>query len=324
MMTDRLIGLFEQSDGKFLSGEQLSEELGVSRTAVWKQIERLRQQGYRFEAVSRKGYRLLSKPDRLDMSRLQLKLETERFGRFVKYYGQVESTQIVAAHCVEEGAEEGTLILAEQQTAGKGRMGRTWHSPVGKGIWMSLILKPVWIPLLFTPQLTLLVAVALCRAIRSTTGVEAGIKWPNDLLVGGKKVAGILLESSAEDERLQHIIAGVGISVNLQSDDFPPELRDAATSLAIEAGCQVDRIEVLSRFLLEWEQLYELYRREGFAPIKLLWEALTVSLHRNIRCRTPQGEFEGFAEGIDEHGALQLRTADGSVRKLYSADISFG
>ncbi|MDO3679135.1 biotin--[acetyl-CoA-carboxylase] ligase [Paenibacillus ehimensis] len=324
MMTDRLIGLFEQSDGKFLSGEQLSEELGVSRTAVWKQIERLRQQGYRFEAVSRKGYRLLSKPDRLDMSRLQLKLETERFGRFVKYYGQVESTQIVAAHCVEEGAEEGTLILAEQQTAGKGRMGRTWHSPVGKGIWMSLILKPVWIPLLFTPQLTLLVAVALCRAIRSTTGVEAGIKWPNDLLVGGKKVAGILLESSAEDERLQHIIAGVGISVNLQSDDFPPELRDAATSLAIEAGRQVDRIEVLSRFLLEWEQLYELYRREGFAPIKLLWEALTVSLHRNIRCRTPQGEFEGFAEGIDEHGALQLRTADGSVRKLYSADISFG
>lgn len=324
MMTDRLIGLFEQSDGKFLSGEQLSEELGVSRTAVWKQIERLRQQGYRFEAVSRKGYRLLSKPDRLDMSRLQLKLETERFGRFVKYYGQVESTQIVAAHCVEEGAEEGTLILAEQQTAGKGRMGRTWHSPVGKGIWMSLILKPVWIPLLFTPQLTLLVAVALCRAIRSTTGVEAGIKWPNDLLVGGKKVAGILLESSAEDERLQHIIAGVGISVNLQSDDFPPELRDAATSLAIEAGRQVDRIEVLSRFLLEWEQLYELYRREGFAPIKLLWEALTVSLHRNIRCRTPQGDFEGFAEGIDEHGALQLRTADGSVRKLYSADISFG
>lgn len=324
MMTDRLIGMFEQSDGKFLSGEQLSEELGVSRTAVWKQIERLRQQGYLFEAVSRKGYRLLSKPDKLDMSRLQLKLETERFGRFVKYYDQVESTQIVAARCVEEGAEEGTLIFAEQQTAGKGRMGRLWHSPIGKGIWMSLILKPVWIPLLFTPQLTLLVAVALCRAIRSATGVEAGIKWPNDLLVGGKKVAGILLESSAEDERLQHIIAGVGISVNLQSDDFPPELRDAATSLAIEAGRQVDRIEVLSRFLQEWEQLYELYRREGFAPIKLLWEALTVSLHRNIRCRTPQGDFEGFAEGIDEHGALQLRTADGSVRKLYSADISFG
>ncbi|WP_010501030.1 biotin--[acetyl-CoA-carboxylase] ligase [Paenibacillus elgii] len=324
MMTDRLIGLFEQSDGKFLSGEQLSEELGVSRTAVWKQIERLRQQGYRFEAVSRKGYRLLSKPDRLDMSRLQLKLETERFGRYVKYYDQVESTQIVAARCVADGAEEGTLILTEEQIAGKGRMGRKWHSPVGKGIWMSLILKPVWIPLLFTPQLTLLVAVALCRAIRSTTGVEAGIKWPNDLLVGGKKVAGILLESSAEDERLQHVIAGVGISVNLQSDDFPPELRDTATSLAIEAGRQVDRIEVLSRFLLEWEQLYGLYRLEGFAPIKLLWEALTVSLHRNIRCRTPQGELEGFAEGIDEHGALQLRLADGTVKKLYSADISFG
>lgn len=322
-MTDRLLELFEQSDGVFLSGEELSERLHISRTAVWKQIEKLRQQGFRFEAAPRKGYRLLTKPDKFDLPAFLLQLKTERFGKHVKYYDEVDSTQAVASKLIAEGAPEGTLVLAELQTAGRGRMGRQWHSPKGKGLWMSMILKPTEIPLSFTPQLTLLVAVALCRAIRITVPVEAGIKWPNDLLINGRKVGGILLESSAENETLQHIIAGVGIGVNLEPEDYPPSLRDIATSLALEAGHRIDRVELLCRFLLEWEQLYALYQDQGFAPIKLLWEALSVSLHRPIRCQTAQGPVDGYAEGIDELGALELRMPDGKIRKMYSGDVEF-
>lgn len=322
-MTDRLLELFEQSNGAFLSGEEISERLQISRTAVWKQIGRLRQQGFLFEAAPRKGYRLIAKPEKFDLPAFIVKLKTERFGKKVKYYDEVDSTQTVALSLVAEGAPEGTLVLAERQTAGRGRMGRQWHSPKGKGLWMSMILKPNHIPLSFTPQLTLLVAVALCRAIRGTVPVEAGIKWPNDLLIGGRKVGGILLESSAENETLQHIVAGVGIGVNLEPNDYPPELRDVATSLAIEAGHRIDRVELLCRFLLEWEQLNALYNEQGFAPVKLLWEALSVSLHRPIRCHTAQGPVEGYAEGIDELGALELRMQDGTIKKMYSGDVEF-
>jgi BirA family transcriptional regulator, biotin operon repressor / biotin---[acetyl-CoA-carboxylase] ligase len=317
-----LMELFEDANGAFLSGEELSSKLGISRTAVWKQIEKLREQGYQFEAASRKGYRLKTKPDKLELTDLLTKLATKRLGRSIKFYESVDSTQNVAHQLVNEGAAEGTIVLADKQTAGRGRMGRKWHSPQGKGIWVSIILRPA-IPLQFTPQLTLLVAVALCRAIRAFTELPVGIKWPNDLLIGGKKICGILLESSAEDERLKHVIAGVGISANLVADDFPPDIREVATSLAMELGKPLDRTELLCRFLLELEQLYELYLTEGFAPIKLLWEALNVSLHRPVRSQTPQGVIEGIAESMDDSGALAVRHADGTLTKIYSGDVEF-
>lgn len=320
-MTDKLLTLFEQSDGDFVSGEELSQQLGISRTAVWKHIERLRAKGYRFEAVSRKGYRLTGKPDRLDLAALQLKLKTKRFGRQLSYADSVGSTQAAALALIAQGAQEGALAVAEEQTSGRGRMGRQWHSPKGKGLWFSLVLKPR-IPIHFAPQLTLLVAVAVCRAIRSLLPqVPVGIKWPNDLLIEGRKVCGILLESSAEDERLQHVVAGIGISVNLQPDDYPPELAVKATSLAIAAGQEVDRGDVLAAVLLELEQLYELYGTQGFAPVKLAWEALSVTLRRSVRIETPQGPIEGMAESIDENGALLVRSAGGELVKCYSGDV---
>jgi BirA family transcriptional regulator, biotin operon repressor / biotin---[acetyl-CoA-carboxylase] ligase len=321
-MNDQLLQLFEEAEGVFLSGEELSSRLNISRTAIWKQIERLREQGYLFEAVPRKGYRLISKPDKLELTELISKLTTRSLGRTIKYFESLDSTQNVAHQLVNEGAAEGTLVLAERQTAGRGRMGRKWHSPKGKGIWFSLVLRPS-IPLQFTPQLTLLVAVALCRAIRSETELPVGIKWPNDLLINGKKICGILLESSAEDERLKHVIAGVGISANLFPDDFPEELRGVATSLSIEAGKPIDRVQLLCRFLSELEQLYDLYLAEGFTPIKLLWEALNVSLHRPLRSMTPQGLIEGYAESMDDSGALVVRLDDGNVTKIYSGDVEF-
>jgi BirA family transcriptional regulator, biotin operon repressor / biotin---[acetyl-CoA-carboxylase] ligase len=322
-MSERLMELFEQADGAFLSGEQLSGVLGISRTAIWKQIERLKQQGYVFEAVPRKGYRLLSAPEKFPVAAFLAALRTERFGRQLKYTEEVESTQLVIQQLVQAGAEEGALALAELQTAGRGRLGRVWHSPKGKGLWFSILLKPDWLNLANTPQLTLLTAVAVCRAIRSATSLEVGIKWPNDLLIDGKKIGGILLEASVENGSLRHVIAGIGIGVNLAAEDYPPELLEKATSLSLAAGKKIDRSALLAQILAELEQLYRLYQAEGFAPVKLLWEALTVSLGRRIVCTTPQGQIEGLAECIDDQGALTLRMDDGSIRTVYSGDIDF-
>jgi BirA family biotin operon repressor/biotin-[acetyl-CoA-carboxylase] ligase len=322
-INEQLIQLFVGNPDVFLSGEELSNKLACSRTAVWKHIERLRAEGYVFEAVPRKGYRFISKPDKLDIEHISEQLQTRVLGRKILYYDEVESTNTLAHSMVLEGAEEGTLVIAEHQTTGRGRMGRKWHSPKGKGLWMSLVLKPQ-ITLQFAPQLTLLVAVALCRSIRKLTSLPVGIKWPNDLLIEGKKISGILLESSADEEKLQHVIAGIGISVNLDSDDFPEELRSVATSLSIEAAQQVDRTQLLCQFLLELETLYELYHEQGFAPVKLLWEALNVSLGCAVRSQGPQGMIEATAEGIDDAGALVVRLADGSLTKWYSSNVEFG
>jgi BirA family biotin operon repressor/biotin-[acetyl-CoA-carboxylase] ligase len=319
-MNEHILQLFEEHPDTYLSGEQLSRQLQCSRTAIWKHIRSLREAGYEFEAAPRKGYRLLNKPAKLSEAELINGLTTKVMGRKLHIYEEVDSTQSAAHALVGLGASEGTLVIAEEQTAGRGRMGRKWHSPRGKGIWMSLVLTPK-IPLFYTPQLTLLTAVAVCRSIHKLCRVDIGIKWPNDLLIGGKKVCGILLEISGEDERLKYVIAGIGISVNLKLQDYPEELLNVATSLAIESGSEVNRAAVIHAFLQEFEDLYELYHEQGFAPIRLLWEAHSVSLHRPIRVQTPKGPIEGFAESIDETGALTVTTVSGERHRVFSGDV---
>ncbi|MDF2813864.1 MAG: biotin--[acetyl-CoA-carboxylase] ligase [Paenibacillus sp.] len=319
-MNERILAIFEQHKGEFVSGEQLSEQLQCSRTAIWKHITALREAGYEFEAVSRKGYRLISQPDRLSAVKIMTSLQTRVMGRSLKLYDEVDSTQIVAQRLAEEGAGEGTLVIAEQQNAGRGRMGKPWHSPKGKGIWMSLVLRPT-IPIHFTPQLTLLTAVAVCRAIRKVTALPVAIKWPNDLLIEKRKICGILLESTAEDERLRYVIAGIGISVNLEEDDYPEHLKTIATSLRLASGHKVDRIQIIKHVWEEFEALYDLYQEKGFEPIRTAWEALTMSLGSTVRANTPKGPIEGTALSIDEMGALVVKLADGEIVKLYSAEI---
>jgi len=316
----RILQVFQEQGDAFLSGEQLSQQLGVSRTAVWKQIENLRAEGYVFEAVSRKGYRLVQSPIKLDIARLMALLETRTLGRSIHYYDEVSSTNTIAHDKVAQGAEEGTLVIAECQTAGRGRLGRPWFSPKGKGIWMSLVLKPK-IPLFFTPQLTLLTAVAACRSIRRVCAVDVRIKWPNDLLISGKKVTGILLETSAEDERMKYTVCGIGISVNLKQDDYPKELKQIATSLAIEAGQEIERELIIAAFLKEFEDLSELYYSQGFGPIRILWEALAVSLGQVVRAHTAQGIIEGKAIALDDSGALVILQNNGEETRVYSGEI---
>ncbi|SFE90583.1 BirA family transcriptional regulator, biotin operon repressor / biotin-[acetyl-CoA-carboxylase] ligase [Paenibacillus algorifonticola] len=320
MSHENLLRLFAEREGEYVSGEHISRELKVSRTAIWKQIRKLESQGYEFEASRRLGYRLLSMPDKLDLAALLTGLKTKRFGQKLQVLESVESTQNIAQSLAEAGAEEGTLVVAEQQLSGRGRMGRGWISPLGKGIWMSMVMRPM-VPIYFAPQLTLLTAVALCRSLKRLTKLDIGIKWPNDLLIDGKKISGILLESAAEDERLRYVIAGIGISVNLQQADYPEELLEKATSLRLASGEKQVREAIIADFLLEWEQLYELYQNEGFAPIVTLWESLSLSLHKPATLITPQGVVEGTPRGLDASGALIVEKPDGSQALIFSAEM---
>ncbi|WNS44527.1 biotin--[acetyl-CoA-carboxylase] ligase [Paenibacillus sp. MMS20-IR301] len=234
----------------------------------------------------------------------------------------VSSTQEEAKRLAENGAPEGTAVMAEEQTGGRGRMGRKWHSPRGKGIWMSLVLRPE-LPLSLTPQLTLLAGVAVCTAIRTVTGVPAGIKWPNDLLAGGRKICGILLESSFREGGLHYCIAGIGIAVNLTEEDYPDELKTVGTSLLIEGGgIPVDRMRLAAAVLTELEYLYTLYIAHGFQPIKVLWESMSVTLGRQVSVNSSRGRTEAVAVGLDEGGGLMLRSSStGEITSVLSGEI---
>ncbi|MDQ6418197.1 biotin--[acetyl-CoA-carboxylase] ligase [Paenibacillus sp. LHD-117] len=320
MSNETLVQLFRDHPGQFVSGAKMSEALNVSRTAIWKSIKKLEAAGYEFEASTKLGYKLLFEPDKLDSNVLDSALKTSRFGRLVTIAGEVPSTQDLARKAAEDGVSEGMLVIAEQQVSGRGRMGRSWVSPYGKGIWMSMVLRPS-VPIHCAPQLTLLAAVALCRSLRRVTRLPIGIKWPNDLLVDGRKISGILLESAAEDERLKYIVAGIGISVNLAEGDYPEEVLGKATSLRVASGRTYDRTELIADFLAEWEQLYDLFLQEGFRSIASLWESLAVSLGKQVKLVTPQGEITGIPESLDESGAIRVRREDGTLVTIFSAEM---
>lgn len=315
-----LLQLLEAQSGDYVSGEEISKKLNISRTAVWKQIRKLESDGYTIEAVPRMGYRLTGKPSRLTVQELVPKLATGRFGRNLRLKDVVPSTQDEVRQMAEQGAPEGTLVIAEQQVSGRGRMGRTWVSPAGKGIWMSLLLRPP-VPLPLTPQLTLLAAVALSRAITRIVPVTIGIKWPNDLLIDGRKISGILLESAAEDERLRYVVVGLGISVNLDAEDYPEELLSKAVSIKMAHGSEINRTDLIAAILEQFELLYDLYLEQGFAPIRALWEAHSVTLNRSVSLHTPQGIINGIPRSLDEMGGLRVELEDGSFQTIYSAEV---
>ncbi|MBN2984275.1 MULTISPECIES: biotin--[acetyl-CoA-carboxylase] ligase [Cohnella] len=322
MKPTSLLALLESAEpNAYVSGEEISRRLGVSRTAVWKQVRKLEAEGFRIEAVPRLGYRLAGRPERLSQAELAGRMKTRSFGRVLHLLESVHSTQDVMRKLAEEGAPEGTLVIAEQQTAGRGRMGRSWVSPAGKGIWMSLLLRPR-LPMQATPQLTLLAAVALSRAISAVVPLSIGIKWPNDLLVDGRKISGILLESATEDERVRYIVVGIGVSVNLEREDYPEEVAGKAVSLKMAAGRPVDRAELIACTLQEFENLYELYLQEGFEPIRALWEARSVNLNRPAVLHTPKGVIEGVPRGLSDMGGLRVELPDGSIETVYSAEIN--
>lgn len=316
----QLVDAFTNAGDSFLSGQTLADLIGCSRTAVWKHIEDLRKDGFQLEAVRKKGYRIVSTPETITADEIRLGLQTKFIGQNIHYEESVETTQRIAHRLANENVPEGTVVIAEEQLSGKGRMGRKFHSPKYTGIWMSLILRPN-IPLSKAPQLTLLMAVAVVQAIEEVTGICPEIKWPNDILLNGKKLTGILTELQAEADRINSIIIGTGINVNQQDDDFPAELQPIATSLFIQKGEKISRAALTRSVFTNFEKLYTLYLEEGFYPVKLLWEKYAISIGKQIKARTLTTVIEGKALGITDEGVLQIEDEQGKIHQIYSADI---
>ncbi|WP_407928604.1 biotin--[acetyl-CoA-carboxylase] ligase [Alkalihalobacterium elongatum] len=319
-MKEKLLEMLSENETGFVSGEKISNHLGCSRTAIWKHIEELRKSGYEVEAVPRKGYRIVTRPNTISPHEIKVYLQTEKIGQKLTYYESLTSTQEVAHRLAQEGAVEGHVVLADEQTSGKGRLGRVWHSPIGTSISMSIILRPKVSPQK-APQLTLLAAVAVVRGIEKTTGLQCNIKWPNDILLNGKKIVGILTEMQSEPDYVHSVIIGIGINVNHRREQFSSELREIATSLAIAKGEEVSRAKLISNVFYELETLYKQYLVEGFDVIKPLWESHAISLGKRIIARTIQGTIEGVAKGITSDGVLLLEDDDQVVHHIYSADI---
>lgn len=296
--------LAEAGDG-LVSGEAISDKLGLSRAAVWKHVQALRARGYRIDAVPARGYRLREIPDRLTPLELRPLLATRELGQVLHCFEEVASTSDVAKALAEDGAAHGEVVIAERQTAGRGRRGRTWVSPPGKNLYLSVVLRPE-LPARRAPEVTLVASVALCEVVREA-GVAAEIRWPNDLLARGRKLAGILTELAADPDHVQWVVLGIGVNLNAGPEDFPRELRDHATSLAAERGQPAPRALFTASLLARLEEWLERHRAEGFPPVREAWRARSGTLGRPVRVSAEGRDVEGVAEDIDETGALLLR-----------------
>lgn len=320
-LDQQILALFRAKPGGVVSGEELSGVLQVSRTAVWKHIKGLKALGYRIEAVPSQGYRLVAVPDLLIPEEIAAALTTRRIGRRVISFRETDSTNEIAFRLAEEGAEEGTVVIAEAQRRGKGRLGRRWESPTGVNLYCSVILRPPLLPVR-APQLTFLSAVAVARAITATTSLHPFIKWPNDLLINGRKVAGLLNEMSSETEKVNFIVLGIGVNINMRRDQFPADLRHPATSLFLEGGEEVSRLAFARALLEALDALYDAYLLDGYGPVRKEWLALSNVLGKRVRVSFQESETVGVAEGIDEDGALLLELADGRVERVLAGDVT--
>ena len=260
-MRNEILDYFRKANGEFVSGQQISKDLHVSRTAIWKHIKVLKERGYIFESSTRKGYRLIYAPNLLTPLEIDSALHTETFGRRVVYMSSTRSTNEEAKKIAREGAEEGTIVVAEEQTSGHGRLTRGFYSPFAKGIWFSLILRPKFFPM-EASKCTLLAAIGVCRGIRRLGLKDAGIKWPNDILYHGKKMVGILTEMSASMEKIDYIIMGIGINTGMKKSEFPEAFRETSTSFLNE-GIDVSRKDLLAAVLAELEKEYHIAQTQG-------------------------------------------------------------
>ena len=317
---EAILELFRSRNGELVSGEELSSRLDISRTAVWKHIKNLRRLGYEIEAVPSRGYRLVRRPDLLVPREILVGLTLRRLGKPLFSFSEIDSTNLALFKMADEGAAEGTTVIAESQSRGKGRLGRSWSSPAGVNLYCSMLLRPPIQPLA-APQLTFLSVVAVARAIELVTGLVPRIKWPNDLLLNGKKVAGLLNEMSAETDSVNFVILGIGVNINMSAGQFPPDLRHPATSLLLESGTPVDRTRFVRQLLCELDSLYECYLREGYGPIQAEWLARSAMAGERVTVSNPGSVISGVVRGIDEYGALMVEVDSGAVVQVLSGDV---
>lgn len=313
----KIIHYFRKSGGKPVSGEALSRELGFSRANVWKYIKKLRDDGYVIEAAPRLGYTLKSSPDRISIYEIDLGSGSRVFGKKpIYFYDETVSTNVRAYELAEEGAAEGTIVVAESQTRGKGRIGRKWVSPKGGGIYVSLILRPD-VETDEIPSITLIAASAVVKAIRKECSLEPAVKWPNDVMLNGKKVCGILTEIKAQPDSVDFLVVGIGVNVNTPLSKLPPE----GTSLSEEGTSAFDRTAFLRSLLEEFEKDYVKFKAEGFAALHAECKKLSLVLGKRVNIVEHHRPLSGKAVDIDEKGALIVLTDDGSLKRVFSGDV---
>ncbi len=327
-MRSKILDLLRQAGDGYVSGEEMAERLGVTRTAVWKHIQELRNSGYEILSHSRNGYSLRESPDSMLASEISHRLGTEIVGRRILSFGEVDSTNNVAKKLIiKKGPEgnwedmDGLLVVAESQTGGRGRLERSFFSPAGKGIWFSLVLAPPFAPQ-EAPKCTLMAAVAVTEAMWEF-GLKPGIKWPNDIVFGGRKLVGILTEASCDIDRIKHIVLGIGINANMEIRDFPKEIQQTATSMSIIKGEEIPRVKFLQAVLRSLERWYKVAMKEGFGPVFEAWRKYSVTIGQEVRVVGVRGgeDFTGRAMDIDSYGALLVETDEG-IRTVMAGDVS--
>lgn len=317
-MKDIILDFLRNSDD-FVSGEDISRELNVSRAAVWKYIKQLRSEGYVIESFSKKGYRLVERPDILNYEEIKDLLSTNYIGRNLEYFETIGSTNDYIKKAAENFRGEGLVVIAEEQTSGKGRMGRRWVTKKGDALAMSILLRPDISPYT-APSITPVLAVSIVKALNNLTGYNLGIKWPNDIVLNSKKLCGILTEMNAEMDRVNYIVIGCGMNINQEA--FDDEISGVATSLRQYGNKSFDRKEIAAEVLNEFEKAYELFKREGIAPFIEDLKKYSVLIGKRVKISGIGESFEAEAVDIDRDGSLLVKLEGGEIKKVLSGDVS--
>lgn len=319
---NKLLLHLKKERGNWVSGELMSNKLAVSRAAIWKHIRKLREEGYVIESSPRKGYLLSRVSDLLIPDEIQEALDTEVFGKKdIVHFKEISSTNLIAKELAAQGAPEGTLIIAEKQTNGRGRRGRNWFSPSGDGIYVSLILRPAVSPG-EAPGITLMSAVAVAEALLSLVDMEVRIKWPNDILVNGRKIAGILTEISTEMDAIDYIVVGLGLNVNMPFESFPEEIREKATSILMVTGKRFSRIRLIQAYLRWYEKYYGMYKSGDFDSIMKRWKEFADIIGRKVMVDVIGNKYIGEITAVDNDGVLILKDDEQRSHRIFSGDLT--
>ena len=325
-MKSEILKLLRGADG-YISGQEISERFGVSRTAVWKVIRQLQEEGYQVEAVRNKGYHILDSPDVMTKEELDSLMHTRWAGKNIVYYDATDSTNLRIRELGDAGAPHGTLAVADRQTAGRGRRGRSWESPPGSSIYMSILLRPEIAPSK-AAMLTLVMACSAAEGIQECIKAEScgqipqiQIKWPNDLIINGKKMVGILTEMSAQIDYINHVTVGVGINVNITN--FPEEISQTATSLCLECGHAVRRAPIIAAVMDRLEENYETFlKTEDLTGLMERYSSMLVNRGRDVRIIGEKETYTARALGITPTGELIVRREDGTEEEINAGEVS--
>ena len=323
----KILKLLKKKPLSYLSGQTLSNAFGLSRTAIWKHIHALKDIGYDIEASPARGYRLNIENLPFNKIEISSNLKTSFIGRDIAFYKEIDSTNDTAKEFAAKGAEEGTVIVADCQKKGKGRLSRRWESPAGVNIYTSIILRPNILPA-YAPQLTLVSAIAVAETVAKFLNTGSGykpeptVKWPNDIFINSKKTAGILTEMNSEMDRINFVVIGIGVNVNMTKKMFPEELRQIATSLKEETGRDISRIDFIQTLYLNMERWYKEYIKNGFEPVRKAWTDYFNMRGKVAKVQQMDSVIEGIAIGIDNDGALLLKGKDGKVARILSGDVT--